>query len=486
MSMPTHSFEKQMEDFVSSIKPVVLSENNQQTIADFRKEVIRYVLKIQKGMGSTAIKSLAHKHNFPSEWTFFKSQYLDMSQYVNKVLWKAITKCVQETEISEDETVASDVNYCLQFLGMDDVEKINNKVLNEGCNVSSINLSTFTTGKKKKRNLTEYVQSKVGSLRYLAQYDPAMDLEDFQQDLAVEYCRVYNYYEQSAGTKLKAEKENKTPLDVMFMKYGETALNNKVLNLKEHYSCESRRRVSTTDNKLYRTRTRLKKELSKNPQNAEVKQKLLDVEKKLKTSNGDYFSTVTPLVRGNDGEFRELDAREIGNPLVKCIEPTREVDDHMWIEELIQSLPPKLSNFVSVLLKHDDEFELWFADWAKGKKIRYDSNNIDHRIRGAFEYCNVTRDELKKSDKLLKFITRKKQGTWNHFFKDKGRTANQIVVKNHPAGKVMRAFLEDDREDGTCIFSVTDPKFRGEYDTAHNYEWSVLHRPDRPEQHEAV
>lgn len=477
--MATHSFEKNMEDFVASINDTVLSEDKEKTLSEFRTEVIRYTLKIQKGMGSTAIKSLAHRHNFPSDWSFFKQQYLDMSEYINRHLWKAVVLFVKDTKMSDDNMLASDVNYCLKHLKMEDIEKINKKNINEDCNVGGIDLSTWETGKKKKRNLMEYCQSKTGSLRFLTEYDPAMDSEDFQQDLAVELLRVYNYYEQSAGSKLKAEKANNIPLEERFMKYGETALNNKVLNLKEHYSCESRRRVSTTDSKAYRTRARLKKELSKNPDDPKIAKELAKVEKKLKTSNGDYFSTVTPLVRGNDGEFRELDAREIGNPLVKSIEPTRELEEFLWVEELIQSLPPKLSNFVSILLNHDDAFEIWFNEWSQDKKITYDSNNIDHRIRGAFEYCGVTRDELKKSDKLLKFITRKQKGTWDHFFKDKGRTANQIVVKNHSAGKIMRAFLQDDRDDGTCIFSVTDPKFKGEYDTAFNHEWTVLHRPDQ-------
>lgn len=476
--MATHSFEKNMEEFISSINDVILSDDKTATIKEFKTEVIRYILKIQKGMGSTAIKSLAHKNNFPSEWSFFKQQYLDMSEYINRKLWKAVVKFVQDTEISDDDMMASDVSYCLNQLGIDDIEKINEKRLNDNCNVGNIDLNTWETGKTKKRNIQEYVQSKVGSLRFLAEYDPAMDLEDFQQDLAVELCRVYNYYEQSSGTKLASETENQVSLSERFMKYGETALNNKVLNLKEHYSCESRRRVSTTDSKLYRTRTRIKKELSKNPNDQKLLAQLDKVEKKIKTSNSDYFSTVTPLVRGNDGEFRELDAKEIGNPLIKSIEPTRELEDQLWVEELILNLPPKQGKFVTVLLKHDDDFEIWFDKWAEGKKVKYDSNNIDHRIRGAFEYCDITRDELKKSDDLLKFINRRGKGTWDHFFKDKGKTANQILVKNKESGKIMRAILQDDRDDGTCIFSVTDPKFRGEYDTAFNKQWSVVHRPE--------
>lgn len=474
--MATHSFEHQLEEFTLQIMDFVDSDDKMTTIEEFKSEVIRYILKIQKGMGSTAIKSLAHKHNFAPEWSFFKQQYLDMSAYVNRKLWKAIVNYTQDCETEEDRTYASDVMYCLSHLNADDLELLKKKKVNKDCNVDEINLNTFVTGKTKQRNLQEYFASKVGGLRYLVQYDPAMDLSDFEQDLAVEFCRVYNYYEQSVGTKLEAEKENEVSLGERFQKYGETALNNKVLNLKEYWGCESRRRVSTTDNKLYRTRARLKKELAKNPDDTKIIAKLAKIEEQIGNSNSDYFSVVTPLVRGNDGEFRELDAREIGNPLVKAIDSTQDVEETMWVNELIEGLPPKLSRFVQALLTHDEEFEKWFGVWSKAKKKPMDSNNIDDRIRGAFEYAGVTKEELKRSDKLLKFIERKRKGTWDHFFKEKGKTANQIVVKHHGSGKIMRAYLEDDRADGTCIFSITDPKYKGEYDTAFNRDWSVLHR----------
>lgn len=472
------SFQKQLEDFIDSVSDYVLAENKNQALIEFKREVIRYILKIQKGMGSTAIKSMAHRNNFIDDWVFFKQMYLDMSFYVNRRLWKAIVIYVKDLEEDQDEMITADVNYCISQLTTEDIEKIKDKKVNTDCNLDHIDMSKFETGKRKKRTLPEYFASKTGSLKFLATYDPAMEQEDFEQDLAVEFFRVANYYEQSAGSKLKEEKKNNIPVEERFMKYAETALNNKVLNLKEHWSCESRRRVSTTDNKLYRLQAKLKKDISKDPSNDKLKRELEKVKAKLRTSNGDYFSTVTPLVRGEDGEFRELDAREIGTPLTKAVNPMGETEDTMWINQILTDLPSKVADFVNIIcFDGNEEFERWFDNWAKGKKVKYNTNNFDHRVKGAFEYCGVTRDELKKCDQLLKFLERKKKGTWDHFFKDKNKSPNQILVKHRDTNKIVRAFLKDDRDDGSCIFSVTDPKYKGEYDTAYDNEWKVVHRP---------
>jgi hypothetical protein len=482
------SFQKRVEQLVNEISFFVQKESEQKELVS---EIVRLVLGIQTGMGSTALRRITFRNNILDDFTFFKNQYLDVSHYLHRQLWKAVVRSVQEGEKYTDARLRSDVisclqherpldgnayaiqvfeekvqafvqvlkqdtAFCLQSLNSRDLAKIKELSINEELNVDSIDMANFTTGKKKPKDLQTYVKTKSYTLNFLSEYDPGFTPEDFDQDLLCETVRVANVYGRSKckniHRELKDDEGNAqamTPIKVRLEKYVETALNNKVDNLKEYHTCENRRRVSTTDSKLYKEKAKIKKLMQKNPIYNANKEKLAelkkmigithkDVEKRnrfrneladlqlkmcadssykdlhermdaieaeIRNSNGDYYSMVTPLVRHDEGEDRVIDVQDdnqgeqkVGEQFLYHSEKT--FDERLWIDGICEEVPENIALFVRIVT---GDFAPEFENWAKEQGI--DTSYFDAMVNGAKRYCNVTKSQLLSNQELVQALT---------------------------------------------------------------------------------
>lgn len=490
-SRKQESFQVRVEQLVSEISFFVQKESDRQELVT---EIIRLVLGIQTGMGSTSLRRIAFRNNILDDFTFFKNQYLDVSHYLHRLLWKAMVRSVQQGEnytdnqlrldiraclekkvpldkqIAGQKTVPldevtlahtaailrADVAFCLRNLKDKDLTKIRELTINEELNIDSIDMANFTTGKIKPKDLQTYVKTKSYTLTFLSEYDPGFTPDDFDQDLLCESIRVANVYGRSKCKNLHREllDEDKQPqkmtsIDIRLQKYMETALNNKVDNLKEYYTCDNRRRVSTTDSELYKEKNKIKKLLQKNPtyhankekvqelrkmigivkKNVEkrngfkrdlaeleakmcldsgykeLKERMDKVDNDLRHSNGDYYSMVTPLVRHDEGEDRVIDVadetqgeQKDGEHLLYHSEKT--FDERLWLDGICEDVPRNIALFVRIVI---GDFSPEFETWSQEHGI--DTSHFDAMVNGAKRYCNVTKSQLMDNQALIKALT---------------------------------------------------------------------------------
>jgi hypothetical protein len=377
--------------------------------ADIQKEIVRLALHIQTGMGSTTLRRKTFRLNCLDEFTHFKNQYLDMSSYVHRKLWVAVVNYAKDgilpsaTSPEEAATILEDVMFCLSILDENDQEKVRKTEVKQALNVDSIDLSTMTTGAKSRKDLISYAKSKAFTLRFLTDHDPGLELEDFEQDLLCEIVRVFNAYPRSKGKNLDANAADNLRLRVE--KYLETALNNKVMNLKEYYTCDNRRRVATTDAALYKLKSKLKKLMQKDPNNKEFQDRFKEVEAKIKSSDSDYYSIVTSLVRHEDGEDRVIDVADTNKNGSEeegvLLEEPRSAEERMWIEQVCTKVSPNIAKFVRIITgEHNKEFEIWAKDQA------IDTNLFDSLVKAARKYCDVTKADLLSNRVLSEALNR--------------------------------------------------------------------------------
>lgn len=386
------SIESKIQEFLAKLK---ITQEEKETI---EIEIIRLALHIQEGMGSTKLRRLTFRYNCIDEFTFFKNQYLDMSYYIHRQLWVAMVAYIQKGEEPESEVLSSDITYILGKLTPDDLDRIKELKPNPKLNVDSLNLDTMRTGKKTKRLLIPYVKSKSYTLNFLAEYDRGLDIEDLEQDLLCELVRVYNSYPRSRGKNLE---KNPVPLEERVQMYLERAVNNKVNNLKEFYTCESRRRVASTDAPLYKERNRIKKLLADNPGDPALLERMRKVNYDIKMSDGDYYSTTAPLTRRDNGgsEERTVDvSEELGSgygtdPFI--VNTLQSTDTRIWLESICERVDERIANFIRIVTGyHNPEFE----SWARENQI--DLERFDNLVKGARKFCKVNAEELKENDIL--------------------------------------------------------------------------------------
>jgi hypothetical protein len=427
----------------------------------FRTEVVRLALTIQEKMGATVLRALSREFNFFEEFTHFKKQYLDMSAYIHRSMWREVIYFIQMKDFRTNNAILNkDIMYCLTNLTDSDIEKVVNMQINHNLNASlDIDVDNFTTGKTTQRGLYEYVESKAATLKFLSKYDFGMDQQDFIHDLMEELLRVNNGYNKSSGKNLKAD----SSVDNSIKQYVETALNNKVNQVKDFWSSDTRRRVTSTHSPLYRRRGNLRKLLKKEVdlnKIAEINKEIGEINEKLRNGSHDYYSIVTPLVRTNESENREVDAQEIDPTTIEEFS----TEDEIWAHDLIQDLTPRISRCVSILMgNYDEEFHFWAS---KQKKLNLEM--LDQYSKAAMDFCGVTKDELKSNPVILQALsTTSARGTV--FQKDA-----DILVQNLITKKIHQAKLEDTREDGSVIFCLLNTKDRKAIDTNYDKKWKLV------------
>lgn len=271
-STSEESFKSKMGRFMSGLK---VPDQIKRTV---ELEVVRLVLTIQDGSGSAQLRKITFAAGIIEEFSHFKNNYLDYSQYLNRVLWVATPEFVRTGVTHQNAVVQSDIEYCLSVIRSAsnskrdaDLKKIKEKYVNPAFDMDFMTIDKdWTTGKGEKRNtFIPYVSSKIKSLDFLSKYDPMFDDDDFRQDLALETLRVFNAYPKSKGKKATADSNSEAERRNRVEMYIEMALNNKVRNIKEYNTCANRRRVTSTAADQYTERKRLKKIILKHSKDAE-------------------------------------------------------------------------------------------------------------------------------------------------------------------------------------------------------------------------
>ena len=457
------SFQQNLEGFVSTL---AISEKGK---ANFRREVIKLVLTIQDKMGATVLRTMMKDiegHDYLEDFVHWKKQYLDVSAYVQRVLWREVVYFIQKQDFQgNDPQTNKDVMYCIRWLADKDIQKVVEMKINHNLNAAlDLSADSFTTGKTTQRDLYAYVRSKAQTLKYLSKYDYGLEPEDFVQEVVEELIRVNNIYNRSSGKNLDAT----VKLDSAIKAYIETALNNKINQVKDYWSSDSRRRVTSTHAAEYRKRSNLRKALKKETdldKIAKIRVELGQLEEFLRTKNHDYYSVVTPLVRNNESEDREVDAQEI-NPSIIIPNTT---DEDIWSNDLIIDLPQRISRCVSIILgNHDEEFYNWIKDNGMSAEVEKDLNRY---FKAAMDFCGVDREELRSNPVIIQALSTAPATKKSVYVK-----GADIMVQNTQTMKIHPAKIEDEREDGTIIFRLTAVKNSKEIDSAFDKKWKLISR----------
>jgi hypothetical protein len=395
-----------VEKFLSSFSHL---QDSQREI--FCEELLRYILKIQrktKTPGAGLLRAIALNFEILDEFMFFKSQYLEVSNYLHTKFW---INCLAElkSEPIEDQNEKSDVVWAFSFLDDADKKNLQEKwYIDPDLQVSEINPKTWSTGKDVKRKFNDYIRSKVKPLRFIATYDPGQDIEDLSQDIICEIYRIKNNYGRAFSGKLDQEKNIDPCKDNRLKKYIEASLNNKVMAIKKANTTTSKARISSTKQPLYARRERLKKIIRKCKDEAtfsKFSKELEDIEAKLKDSKEDFFLTVTSLTKKkpeNEDTVSELgdfvDVKSATEDLGMGKEqPEKKIYEEIFVKELVDEIcDPRIKEFIKIVIgDYDDTFEEWAS------KNKYNLAKFENLVRGAKIYCNVTTGELRNHHKLI-------------------------------------------------------------------------------------
>lgn len=449
----SNSFSKRVEGFLQELR---IDEPIKQ---QFRRETVKLILGIQDKMGATILRALAREHDFFDEFQHFKNIYLDVSAYCARTLWRQVVYFIQNKQFKytsdEVKVLNSDILYAINCLSDEDIEKIIKIKVNHEFN-AALDLENFSTGKGKQRDMESYCKSKSQTLKFITKYDYGLSQEDFTHDIAVELIRVNNNYNRSSGKNLSSLDN----MDTAIKKYIETSLNNKVSQAKDFWTSEGRRRVTSTHAPLYAERSKLKKLLEKDPSNKTLLDQLETVNKRLREDDHDYYSVVTPLVRTNESENREVDAQEIDPSVIQ----EDNVVDSLWMNDLVMDLPPRLSRCVRILAGEGDEE---FRDWSKSRP-NYNLDILDHLFKAAMEFTKVTRQELRNHPTILRALSTCSKA---HAVMTSSREAD-LIVQNAITKKIHEASIQDQRDDGTFIFNIIGSNKT--FDTGYDTDWKVV------------
>lgn len=381
-------FRHRVNHFFASIECDTLNDAEK---SQFLRLMLVFVLKINRDKASAAcqLRSTAIKHNCLEELMHFKTQYLEVSQYIHRTLWVRVLENLDGILIQNEDEKAD-----AQFV-VDNLTKTELNYFAKRWRVipelfKDIDIKTWTTGASKQRNFKRYVYSKVCPLRFISNYDPGQEVEDFMQDIACEIIRVQNSYCRASADKLEEEIANGVDCDTRLKKYIEASLNNKIMAIKKSNSCSSKARIISTRNDLYEEREKLKKKISKNPNNKNLIEKMEAITSEIKSCQDDYILTVSSLTKFDSNKSEE-DWVESTNftekPLVGDFE----------LNQVIATQDEKTQAFIKIVLgQNDPEFEKW------AEQRGYNLEKFDALVRGAKKFCKVDIKRLRSNEVLQK------------------------------------------------------------------------------------
>jgi hypothetical protein len=251
MSAYSTSLVAKLNEFFAQLS---LSPEDQTTLT---REILRVIFKLPSSRNSIKLRSTAFKMGCLDELAHFKSMFLDISFYLNRIFWLETVKFLRENKVPS-QAVKADLDQLLPVLLAEDIEAIKKIPTNDHLNVDHINLATWKTGQTTKRGLPAYAKSKMTrNYRYIMKHDPAQGPEDFEGELITEVVRNVNIYQRSEQRSLTSLRNFN--VDEGVQQYVETALNNKVRAIHSYHNCLTRKRVYSTLHNAYQYQKRLKK-----------------------------------------------------------------------------------------------------------------------------------------------------------------------------------------------------------------------------------
>jgi len=344
---------------LSFVESLNITTNERQ---DLLKALVRYTLHVNGTQRATILRKKAFALDKVPEVMHFKIQYLDVSSYIQLKLWKGVVGFLKGHVV--DDEIKDDVKYCLSFLNSEDCTILKNIGLNEESNVEDFDVDQWT----KDKNVLQWVRKKIYKLKFISDYDPSIDLEDFSQDLACEVFRIINTYQRVK----RSPKHSQEPLQLRLEKYVDGALANKINNIIEHHTSISRRRAVSTNDELYKKLKAAKKSLNKAKRTEEIsfaeEAKVKEILASIQNTESDYYSQTTDIDEGEDIGINRLDI----NYGINYSETEDQWNELLWAESFKAKLgDPRDLDYVKLVLE-DPELDHSFHDWveAQGRKVK--------------------------------------------------------------------------------------------------------------------
>lgn len=228
------SFKQTVVQFVQN---QILTETQKKELT---KEIVKFALQIHGQQRSAVLRKYAFAHSCLEETSFFKQQYLDVSAYIHRELWRDV----------KSRSTTEDVRFCLDHLTRKELETFD-RIAYHDIDISSFDLNKWLKEKMK------HLKNKSYKLKFIRDSDPCFDIEDFTQDLALEAVRVVNSF-----GRVKAKGNPEESLQTQLEKYLEGSLNNKINSLIEYHTTGVRRRSVNTNEGLYKKLKEVKSELN--------------------------------------------------------------------------------------------------------------------------------------------------------------------------------------------------------------------------------
>ena len=122
--------------FVESIN---LADSDRKTLL---QTLVRYTLQIDGSQRATVLRKAAFGMDRVPEVMHFKTQYLDVSSYIHRSLWKGVVSYLK-TGVLEEGTEKGDVDYCLQLLRPEDKDVLQTSSLNEDASVDGFDVEEW-------------------------------------------------------------------------------------------------------------------------------------------------------------------------------------------------------------------------------------------------------------------------------------------------------------------------------------------------------
>lgn len=341
-----------------------LSENpipNKEDENVFVREMIKVVLKIGDPNQSIKLKKLASGHNIVDSYSWFKSQYLDVSYRLHQILWReVINKLKDPNYSSEDVETDKDVEFCIKYMNDKDKSDVLKLKYDKRMDVRDLNLDGWQMGVSKKRDLVSHVNSKIYTLSYISKYDPALTPMDFSQELLVEAVKAFNGYSRSKGKKLTEDDKDNWDLENNVQKFMEVTLNNKIKCLKWFYSCDNRERVTSTTKKQERKLKKLKKEFLTN-KCPDLEAEIKKLEEYVRENKNFYSKIYSMHVSKDETGEKVIDYGE--DHLVKrCLQDRtvqEDMEQDLWMSDIFERMRHnKAKKIISVLLGYDKEIRV--------------------------------------------------------------------------------------------------------------------------------
>ena len=381
-------FTKRIMAFMYSLKHLDEYEKK-----DLIVELVRFSLQVNNRYRYVPLKKKAFKYGVLEDIRNFKTQYIDVSHYIHRTLWKAVVQHLNGQPYGDDKNLQVDVEFCMQHLSEADCKELKNKPINDNHDVDGLELGEWEFGKRSKKGLMEYAASKIHKMNFLAS-DPALDKEDLVQDILCEIVRIFNTYQRTA----KPSDDNE-PLQTKVSKYIDKSLGNKIKSIIEYHTFSRRKFLRSANDEIYdqirKTKTKLNKARKdgKVEKVAELNEKLESLQAKISKSDQDYFTTTVSIDHTDETMQISSDYQTEKSSSYSYNEPNL-MDDAIWIETIKKEVTDqRILDFIRIVIEGDSDFE----QWSESNNLKTDKfNSMYTSAKKYLREKNSTADQKRK------------------------------------------------------------------------------------------